>query len=652
MYRNRLIILMLVVSLFLGLAPAPAMAESNNTMTSARDTAPLARTLIELRDKTTTLTWGEEQLEVSIVYELLNPTNKKIRLPMTLPYVQNSSSPTTYYPLVSVGQDSIKTHYNSRSRAYNWDLTLEAGEELTLVIGYSIPSQLDQAGLVMADFVPSPDMLWAKQPAHTTMDLQLKEINPGQIKEIQPSSYKFQGNYLTWTWSQGQAEQILVKADILSEKKNWQSLIPHDDRVKLNTLTASKDYLSVAELFRVKVQSADRETRLQLKEAQAYYLDKAGQTEDAKVIWEDLYEDKSRAPRVYWAMGQTWQKQNGKILELYQRVKELQISPLLQDWLATQLPPNKLKPLAPENLAVAVNIDGNHEGLILNVKANDKDGDIEKVVFRYHWEDQKVEEKVINLKSFQYEHTPSLFIPSPGPLKRLFYEVIVFDKTGNQATTSEKEDFYLNNQLVSNTSPLLGAMLVLADYTPSEQDKVYKWFLSYVKMANEADFVPVEQRRPYFIFLGQSHAFISEYHGPLFIMHTPTPFSPTATRLNVHRYFLSYWYGPGWNMLPEAELGQLGDALMLGKGRHVMVLKYLAEEDPKKFADLLGTIGQGRGWPQALTEVYQMNYWEAQARAVWFAYGNMVIAVFLIIGFAWLGKAGQITRMINYFREK
>lgn len=655
MYNNRLVTLLLIVSLFLGLAPAPAKAEgaSPTAQAIAGDAMPLTQTLIELQEKTTTLNWYEERLEVVGVYKLFNPTNKKIKVPMTLPYVENNSSPPEYYPLVKAGETVVKASYNASSLSYKWDQILNAGEQLTVTVTYSLPRELDAAGLTLARYTPSSDKLWAKQPSQTTLSLHLKEIHLGQIQEIQPLSYQFLGDSLTWTWPQDQAEQILIKANIIGEINSWASLLPYDDRVKLAALVAAKDYLGAAELFRVKAQSEDRETRNQLKEVQGYYLEKANQPKDAQTIWQDLYEDKSRSPRVYWALGQAWGDQSSKIQELYQKVKEMQINPLLQEWLATKLPPTKLKPVAPENPKVAVSTEGNRAGLLLKVTVSDKDGDLQKVAFRYHWEDQKVEEKIIDLKPFQYEHNLSLFIPASGSLQRLFYEVIATDKTGNQVTTSEKEDFYLNSQLKSQPYPLQGAVLVLSDdYNQTEQDKVYKWFLSYIKMANEADFVEVEKRRPYFIFLGQNHDFISQYQGPLFIMHTPAPFNPDVTRLNVHRYFLSYWYGPGWAMLPDTELAQLGDALMLGKGRYVMVLKYLAEKDPKKFADLLATIGQGKGLQQSLAEVFQITYWEAQVWAVWFAYGNMLIAVLLIIGFAWLGKTGKITRWITYFHEK
>jgi len=650
MQRKLFLAFILISGILLGLAPVPAGAAPDQVQTVLiSDAVPTGRTPVELKEHDTVLKWYEDYLELQSSYRLLNPTAKKTRLTMAMPYRQDSSVPAEYTPVIKWGERAIKSQYNAKAGSVSWNLNLNAGEEQVLTVTYKIPATMDKDGLNLAWYTPSESPSWAGRPAETTLSIELQEIHLGQLVDIQPLTYQFKGKSLTWSFPAGQARPVLVKADVLTEKKGWESLLPNNDRDKLKELVDKKDYLEAAELFRIKALAADRETRLRLRVAQGYFLEKAGFYDDALSLWQDLYDDKSRSARVYWVLGQ--RPQNNK-LELYQRVKEMQINPLLQSWLAGQLPPNRFKPAAPEKPEVTVDIADDLEGLLLNIKALDKDGDLEQVIVRYHWEDQHNQEEVFELKPFSYEHDLSFFIPAPGSLKRLFYEVVAVDKTENRVSTSQKEEFYLNNELKSHTYPLQGAVLVLADYDEAEQDKVYKWFLSYLKMAREAKFVPIVESHPYFIFLGQDHEFIKEYQGRLFIMHTPSPFNSNATRLHVHRYFLSYWYGSGWTLLPDKELGQLGDALMLGKGRYVMVFRYLAGEDPAKFAQMLDSIGQGKGWQQALSETYQMSFWQAQLGAVWFAYGNMVIAVFIILAFAWLGKTGHITRLILYFRER
>jgi hypothetical protein len=192
----------------------------------------------------------------------------------------------------------------------------------------------------------------------------------------------------------------------------------------------------------------------------------------------------------------------------------------------------------------------------------------------------------------------------------------------------------------------------LGEYTPEEQDKVYKWFKSYMKMAKEAGFVPIEAKSPYFIFLGEFHEITRNYQGPFFMMYTPAPFAPDQTKLAVHRYFLSYWYGPGWHTLPAKEAEELGDALLLGKGYYVQSLKYLNHKDPKKFAMLLAKMGEGKDWVSSLQEVFNLTPTSLFFRVIWYVYGNMVLAFVIIITFAWLGKTGHLVRFVHMLKSK
>ncbi len=666
-FGSRILGIFLVLSLLTGYAPAALTA----TLTAAaatpfeqkinREAAPLRRTNIELTDRTTNLRLFEERLQVESIYRLQNPTAKNQKLTLTLPYQDISLVPPEYLPQVTIKKNPVLTdvpadiHYRSPSHSYTWDLAFEAGEEQVLTITYSLPRTVNNEGLLSVNYFAALSSNWAEHPVQTKLTVTLEELHPGQIRQINPAGYSFQGSSFVWSFPAEEGEYLQIKADIFSEKRQWEALLTQEELGKLTDFIAEDDYLGAAELYRVKALSAKREDRLQFKEVQAYYLHKAGQPKDALPIWEELYQGKSRSPRAYWFLGRFLlenPEKKGTIEKLYERVKELQVNPLLQEWLAGQVPENKLNLSPPQNPNVAVKTDSSQEGLSLQIKALDTDGDLKKIIIRYHWENEPIEEKIIEPTLHFYEHNTSIFIPAPGPLKRLFYEVTLLDKKGNKAATGEKIHFYLNNQLQCTSYALDGAILVLADYSLTEQDKVEKWFRSYIKLAREADFIPIEQKQPYFIFLGKEQEFMKHYSGPHFIIYAPAPFEPDQIKPAVHRSFLSYWYGDGWNVLPESDLKPLGDALLLGRGHYSMLLRYLSEKDPVRFAELLVTIGQGQGWLASLQGVYGLHLWETQFRALWHAYGNMVIAALLIFCFALLGKTGHITRMIIYFREK
>jgi hypothetical protein len=272
---------------------------------------------------------------------------------------------------------------------------------------------------------------------------------------------------------------------------------------------------------------------------------------------------------------------------------------------------------------------------------------VDKILVRYHWDNQPLIEKEINIQPFQYATSINQLFPAPGSLQRLYYELIAISSDGTVVSSDKKEVFYFNSQITGDTYMRIGANLVLGDYTSVEYNKVFKWFISYLKMAKEAQFVPIENKSPYIIFLGTDHDFIKNYQGPDFILYTPAPFSPTITRIPVHRYFLSYWYGPGWKSLDAKELEPLGDALLLGKGRYVQSLKYLQKKDPLKFAALLNKIGQGSNWTQALAEVFGLSMTALYIRTFWFAYGYSILALLIIIVFAWLGKMGYLIKILH-----
>ncbi|MFY9175029.1 MAG: hypothetical protein WAO24_06760 [Peptococcia bacterium] len=636
--------------------PAKANPANTNQGTTNYVLEPSQDTQVKLQNKTTDIYWFEDHLQIVTSYSLINPSDKKLKLQLSFPY-NNNSLPEEYYPQVKVNKISewtelsIDTEY--KNGLYSWELSFDIEEEQLMSITYCLAREVNNLGLYMIDYSSGYSSKWAKLPNRTVVNLIFAENNPAQIREIEPLNYKFTGNQLSWIFYQNQQEAVLIKADTFSEKRHWETLVTQEERQRLAGFLADKDYLSAAELFRVKALAADKESWLQLQEVQGYYLIKAGLSKDALPIWQELYDNKSQSPRVYWELGQVLTNdENKKINNLYKRVRELQVHPLIQEWLAAMLQADQLIYEKPAKPLVEINNEGVQEGVLLEIHVTDPDGDLEKVLVNYHWEEQPNTENVIQLLPFNYEHTLKLFIAAPGPLTKLFYEVTAIDKRSQQTSTGEKEVFFLNNRLQGPVYSLSGAMLVLADYSPTEQDKVDKWFRSYLKLARDTGLVSLELNRPYFIFLGQNHEFIAQYQGRHFILYTPAPFNPELTRIKVHRFLLSYWFGPGWNQLPETELARLGDALLLSRGRYTLLCKYLSDKNDGKFTALLNHVGQNADFPRALNDIYGLTLAEAQIKALWHACNNMVIAVLLIILFTWLGKNGQITRIITYFMER
>lgn len=656
MIKKVLLTLFLLLSLVVG-PQIPVKAEPSGAVQPTNyDVVPSQSTSIELKSKTTNIFWFEDYYKIQVTYSLENPTDKKLKLGLSF-FHNRASLPEDFYPQIMLNKVSelndilVETEY--KAGTYTWSLNFDSGEKQLMVVTYSLPREVNNAGLVFVDYSSLASSRWAELPNDTVVNLNFAEVNPAQVREIEPLTYKFHGNQLSWTFPHGQAESVIIKADTFTEKRQWETLITQEERNQLTEFVAAKDYLSAAELFRVKSLSGNKESRLELQEVQGYFLIKAGLAKEALPIWQDLFDNKSGLPRAYWELGQGLEEGNSKkIVSLYERVRDLQVNPLLQEWLASMLQPGQRKYNPPLKPQVEISNEGVQEGVLLQISLLDPDGDLEKVIVNYHWDDQPREEKVIELQPFKYEHSTSLFVPAPGPFKKLFYEITAIDQKGQQSGTGQKEIFYLNNQLRGPVYSLQGAMLVLADYTQTEQDKVDKWFRSYLKIAQETEFVPIKEHRPYFIFVGQDHEFISQYQGPHFIHYTPAPFSPELTKIRVHRYLLSYLYGQGWNLLPETEFAQLGDALLLGRGRYKMFCQYLSAKDAEKFGSLLSHIGQNADFDQGLTEIYGMSRGEVHFRALWHAYGSMVIAVLLIILFAWLGKNGHFTRIISYFMER
>jgi len=641
----------------------PAAAADAPASTLAANPRPLYKTHIKLAGSSAALHWYEDKTVVTADYHLVNPTARKIWLTMCIPVtpitpvtVTENSSPTGNKPAIkaAIGEEELEIRYSKSSKLYIWDIAFNANEELNLTLEYTLANDAGKQGMVATGFNHIQSGLWNGETEKSTVLLAFSGIHPGQITEISPGRSKFAGYLLDLTPDTGPDQDYsdhdytVVTADIESEKLQWSEKLSENEKALLAQRLTDDQYAEAAFLFADSWERAAREDKEPLRIAQAYYLEKAGKSNEASIIWKELYDRDTKSARVYWALGKEYAEQESRLIKLYNQAKDLRIHPLLQGWLAAQISPAKAKPSMPD-ISEPDFTEGN-KGLTFNCKVTDPDGDIERITLSYHWEKGPEVENIFELKPFKYVHETEAFIPAKQPLQRLFYEVTAVDASGNSVTTGLKETFYLNSEIPVEIFPLSGATMITGDLAPDDQAKVHNWFKSYLKMAKKAEFIPIEAKRPYFIFIGKPHAFIDQYKGPLFLHYTPAPFASEKTKIPVHRYFLSYWYGPGWNNVPEDELIKLGDSLLLGKGFYVLTLKYLNAKDPQQFAAVLGAVGEGKGWDESVREIYRMEHNEILLKSLWHSYGNNVLAVIIIIVFAWLGKTGYLVRFLNYLR--
>lgn len=614
-----------------------------------QDIFPLAKTKIAIERQKITLDWSEKSTNVQGVYTLVNPEEFTVKVKIGLPNIT---------PALQVyrNEEIIETSYDARLNAHVWELKLEAKEEVNLKLIYDLENILDEQGLCKTGyrFDPVKTALWA-EPASPAFSLALnfQNTHPGQILNLAPHHYRFEGNSLVWEQSpSNEKEDILILANPQEEINSWENILSQTEKTDLRELSTSERNNTAADFLEKKTRDMknSRDKNL-LKLGQAYYLKKAGYSKKALSIYEDLADSDEIYPRIYWELGKTYTKSPHKLLGLLNKISELKIHALLQPWLIVQIPPEKIKFSPPEITIKYTDTNINKKGITIKGYLTDKDGDIDKVTLLYHWEGEETKEIVQQAQQFNYEYEPIYFVPAPGPFKKLYYEIKTIDYRGQESTSGEKEVFYLNEDMLSETFILDGANLIMVDYTPKEQNKLYAWFKSYLNITKELGFVPIEAKSPLFIFMGKNYDFIQDYQGILFMHYTPAPFSPNDTRIAVHRYFLSYWYGPGWNNLPEKEITALGDALMLGKNWYVPLLRYLQQKDDKLFGQLLCKIGEGHSWQEALKETYQLTPFKLVFRTIWNLIGTYVIALLIIITLAWLGKHGFITRIVQKFQS-
>lgn len=611
---------------------------------------------IEVTDKSVEIVLGEEKTEVKAVYQMNNPSNKRTSVSFTLPLPLDSGDTSTTMenkPVITIlaGEKELKPAYNQKTGQYTWSLILEPGQNTALSLRYSVINKRNADGTMLTGYRNLKPTGPVIAPANVSLIMQFGELQPGLITSIDARPYSIAGNSLLWRGTNAEGD-IVITANPLKEKQAWLAALPQDSRNIMKVLMTAKEYQKAADLLANNLDKAAKENRQALRVGQAYFLEKSGKTDQAAQLWKDLYSDEEKSPYVYWYLGKYYIKQTNRLTDLYNQVKELQVHPLLQAWLAAQIPANKAKNSPPEIVKLSTELAPVGEAVILSVQASDVDGDIESAVLNYQWEGREKQSVPLKLTSFKYEQALTCTIPAPGSLLRLTYDIKITDAAKNVKTDSG-ETYYLNSQIPTDPPiALTGANLVLGGYSDIEHEKVENWFRSYLKMAREAGFIPIQAGRPYFFFLGKSNEMVEQYNGPLFIRYTPAPFAPNDVKTYVHRYFLSYWYGPGWNTLAIGELNSLGNALLLGEGPYVTLLRYLKNKNENGFYALLAAIGTGKNWTSALRDIYGMSPWQVTFGAYWYTYGNYAIALLIIIVFAWLGKYGFLAGLLKHFKLK
>ena len=662
--RKCLLLLLLFLLISYGALPIPVLGTTptstdiNTIENMPQDIFPLGNTKIKLSEQKITLDWYENTTIVKGSYHLVNPENKtvKLKLGLTIPVpknVQNNQAENSPL-LVYYQEEKITTNYNQKLNRFVWEIQIEPSAEVELGILYTLQNEVyeQQFHITGFHFPSAKNKFWPNESYDFSLMLNFKDTHPGQIVKLQPNNYFFQGNSLLWTWETTEAkEDIIITADTKGENKDWLALLSTKDRKQLLDFTSQEYYYESASFLESKYYNFTKTEEKQLiLLGQAYYLQKAGDENRSLKIFTALVNDDAAFPRAYWEAGKSYEEHTNKLAALFNQIQELQIHALLQPWLIAKLPSDNIKLSPPEIAIKYADTNEGRKGIIIKSQVTDKDGDITKISLHYNWEGEKEEEINFDIEPFQYNYDLLHFTLAPGSFKQLFYQFEITDSAGHMITTEIKEAFYLNEEIKSDTYILEGANLILGGYSTEEQTKVHRWFKSYLGMTKDAGFIPVEAKSPLLIFMGQEHKFFKEYQGPLFVYHTPTPFSPNATKIPVHRYFLGYWYGQGWHTLPLNELTMLGDALMLNKGWHAHVFSYLQNKDHQLFAQLLCTIGAGKNWDEALSTTYHITPFKLSFLTIWYFIGNYVLALALIILFAWLSKNGHLNKLIQHFK--
>ncbi|PKM86119.1 MAG: hypothetical protein CVU87_13090, partial [Firmicutes bacterium HGW-Firmicutes-12] len=449
-----------ILSLVIFCSSLSITAEASSTQLDLLPVAPrpTSATSIQLTNISLELNLFEDTTNIQGSYTLINPTEDPFVLSLSLP-AYSALYPKDYTPFLSVrvADTDVSYVFDETKDVFQWEVAFEPNEERILNFEYNFPNSLSDEGILTTGFDLTPEDLWFSTTDKSSLFLQLHDINPGLIREIQPQSYSLIGNTLVWAWnSSPDCKEIIVRADVLTEKSKWEQSFTEKELLRLDQFLSNRYYLSAAFFYENKYKSAPSNEQASLLLGQAYYLEKAGKHEDATHIWNDLYDDNISSPYIYWYLGKEYALKSSKLYGLYDQVSDLQIHPLLQRWLANQLPSILVKQSLPKIVATSANVDNDLDGLVISGTFTDLDGDIESITLRYRCEENAYIEKTFELEPFQYTHTISYFIPMADSMQKLYYEFIVFDSSQTPISSDNKEVFYLTSEIQSITYPLHG----------------------------------------------------------------------------------------------------------------------------------------------------------------------------------------------------
>lgn len=547
------------------------------------------------------------------------------------------------------GEIISSQHYNSGG-TFSWDIDFAANENIMLEFLFNIIHPTTKDDLVYTGIA------WAKQDASwygpvgsCSVLLHFSELPPGLFTYIEPQRFDLTTQGINWSWEDlPDSGKIDIRADLTTEKSSWKKPLNEEESALLQQFLLNDNYRAAAFCFQNAAKKASRDDRTPLKLGQAYYLNKSGSFDKALAIWEELFQDSnSFSPVLLWNLANYYSNEPQKLKNIYNRVREFMIDPLLQQWLCLKLEDFSISKSPPEILSQGASVDELKAGINLTAVCSDPDGDIEQMTLFYRLADQDYIKIELKPDPFSYTQAITHLVPMQSTMQNISYYVYVSDRDQHVLQSGPEDFFYMSKEIASATYSLRGAKLVLGEYAFEEQIKYFDWFNNYMETAGKTGFIPVEGKMPLFILLGKDSPLIEDYQGPFFFKYFPGPFSPEYIKAPVQRYYLAYWYGEGWSQLEDELFFDLTDALIFDKGSYARLFKYLQNIDPLLFQNMLYSIGEGNDFETALLQNYKISLLKARIACIWSIYGNNFLALVLIFTFTWAAKTGLFNRLIR-----
>ncbi len=540
-------------------------------------------------------------------------------------------------------------HYNSDGTFF-WDIDFAANENIMLEFIFNFIHPAAKDDLVYTGIAwDKQNVSWYGPAGSYSVLLHFGELPPGLFTYIEPQKFDLTTQGINWSWDDlPDSGKIDIRADFTTEKSSWEKPLNKEESALLQQFLLNDNYRAAAFCFQNAVKKASHNDRTPLKLGQAYYLNKSGSFDKALTIWEELFQDNnSFSPVLLWNLANYYSNEPQKLKNIYNRVREFMIDPLLQQWLCLKLEDFSVSKSPPEILSRGASVDELKAGINLTAVCSDPDGDIELMTLFYRLAGQDYIKIELKPDPFSYTQAITHLVPMQNTMQNISYYVYVSDRDQHVLQSEPEDFFYMSKEIASATYSLRGAKLVLGEYSFEEQIKYFDWFNNYMETAGNTGFVPVEGKMPLFILLGKDSPLIDDYQGPFFFKYFPEPFSPEDIKAPVQRYYLAYWYGEGWSQLEDELFLDLSDALMSDKGSFSRLLKYLQDIDPLVFQDMLYSIGKGNDFETSLLQNYKISLLKARIACIWSIYGNNFLALALIFTFTWAAKTGLFKRLLR-----